>query len=73
MNRGEESIRYFRRATSLKTGWGDPYLKLGYIYLNSGDPKHAIAHFEKFLELSPDSSHGAAIKLLIKKLSKTLD
>jgi tetratricopeptide (TPR) repeat protein len=73
MDRGEESIRYFKRAAELKTGWGDPYLKLGYIYLNSGDPKNAVANFEKFLELSPDSHRSLAIKLLLKKLTKTLD
>jgi tetratricopeptide (TPR) repeat protein len=73
MNRGEESIRYFKRAAALKKGWGDPYLKLGYIYLNSGDPKNAVANFKKFLELSPNSHQAAAIKGLIKKLSKTLD
>jgi Tfp pilus assembly protein PilF len=73
MNRGKESIHYFERAAALKTGWGDPYLKLGYIYLNSGDPKSAAANFRKFLELSPHSYQTAAIKALIKKLSKTLD
>jgi tetratricopeptide (TPR) repeat protein len=73
MDRGKESIHYFERAAALKTGWGDPYLKLGYIYLNSGDPKSAVANFRKFLELSPNSHESTAIKALIKKLSKTLD
>jgi tetratricopeptide (TPR) repeat protein len=73
LNRGEESIRYFKRAAALKTGWGEPYLKLGFIYLNSGDPKSAVVNFRKFLELSPNSHQAAAIKALIKKLSKTLD
>jgi Tfp pilus assembly protein PilF/5-hydroxyisourate hydrolase-like protein (transthyretin family) len=73
LNRGEESIRYFKRAAALKTSWGDPYLKLGYIYLNSGDPKSAAANFRKFLDLSPNAHQAAAIKAFIKKLSKTLD
>jgi tetratricopeptide (TPR) repeat protein len=73
MNRGKESIHYFERAAALKKDWGDPYLKLGYIYLNSGDPKSAAANFRKFLELSPNSNEAAVIKALIKKLSKTLD
>jgi tetratricopeptide (TPR) repeat protein len=73
MNRGEESIRYFKRTAELKTGWGDPYLKLGYIYLDSGDPKNAVANFEKFLELSPYSHRSQEIKLLLKKFAKTLD
>lgn len=72
-NRGEESIHYFQRAAALKSGWGDPYLKLGYIYLNSGDPKSAAAHFRKFLELCPNCHEAPAINALIKKLSKTLD
>jgi tetratricopeptide (TPR) repeat protein len=73
LNKGKESIHYFKQAAALKTGWGDPYLKLGYIYLNSGDSKKAVANFRKFLELSPNSPDTAAIKALIKKLSKTLD
>lgn len=73
LNRGKEAIHYFERAAALKTDWGDPYLKLGYIYLNSGNPKKAAANFRKFLELSPNSHEAGAIKELIKKLSKTLD
>jgi len=73
MNRKEESIRYFNRAAALKTGWGDPYLQLGYIYLNSGEPDNAAVNFKKFLELSPDADESAAIKVLLKKLLKTLD
>jgi tetratricopeptide (TPR) repeat protein len=73
LNKGKESIQYFKRAAIFKTGWGDPYLKLGYIYLNSGDSKSAVANFRKFLELSPNSPDTGAIKALIKKLSKTLD
>jgi tetratricopeptide (TPR) repeat protein len=73
MNRKEESIRYFKRAAALKTGWGDPYLNLGYIYLNSGEPENAVTNFKKFLELCPNSNESAAIKALLKKLSKTLD
>jgi Tfp pilus assembly protein PilF len=73
MNRREESIRYFKRAAALKTGWGDPYLNLGYICLNSGEPENAAANFKKYLELCPNSDESAAIKALLKKLSKTLD
>ena len=73
MNRKEESICYFKRAAALKTGWGDPYLNLGYIYLNSGEPENAAANFKKFLELCPNSNESASIKALLKKLSKTLD
>lgn len=73
MNRGEESIHYFKRAAALKTGWGDPYQQLGYIYLNSGEPENAVTNFKKFLELCPNANESAGIKALIKKLSKTLD
>jgi tetratricopeptide (TPR) repeat protein len=73
LNKGKESIHYFKQAAALKTGWGDPYLKLGYIYMNSGDSKSAVANFRKFLELSPNSPEAGTIKALIKKLSKTLD
>jgi len=73
LNMGKESIHYFEQAAALKTGWGDPYLKLGYIYLNSRDVKRAVANFRKFLELSPNSPDAAAIETLKKKLLKTLD
>jgi tetratricopeptide (TPR) repeat protein len=73
MDQAEEAIYYFKQAAALKKDWSDPYLKLGYIYLNSGEPKVAVDNFERFLELSSNTSHKAAIKVLIKKLSKTLD
>lgn len=73
LNIAKESIHYFEKAAALKTGWGDPYLKMGYICLNSGDTKNAVANFRRFLELSPKSPEAAVIKALIKKLSKTLD
>ncbi len=72
-NRAEESLRYFERAVAFNPGWGEPHLKMGYIYLNTGDSTRAAERFEKFLELSPQSDQAAEIKTIIKKLSKRLD
>jgi len=64
---------FFKRAAEIKPGWGEPYLKLGYTYLNSGDTSSALRYFNRYLELAPDSSKKVEIGELIKKLSKTLD
>jgi tetratricopeptide (TPR) repeat protein len=67
-NKTREAIHYFQLAASIKPGWADPHLKLGYTYLNSGDYKSAVDSFNKFLELAPDSDQADTIKEVIKSL-----
>lgn len=67
-NKTREAIHYFKLAASIKPDWADPHLKLGYTYLNSADYKSAIASFNKFLELAPDSDQAGTIKEVIKSL-----
>jgi tetratricopeptide (TPR) repeat protein len=69
-NKTEEAIRYFKLAASIKPQWPEPYVKLGYTYLNSGDYKSAIESFEKFLEMAPDSDQADTIQEVIKSLKE---
>jgi tetratricopeptide (TPR) repeat protein len=66
----EEALHYFELAAQIKPGWSDPYLKLGYVYLNKGDNIKAIENLEKFLALEPDSPRSASAKEIIKQLKK---
>jgi len=67
-NKTAEAIKYFKLASTIKPNWGQPYLKMGYTYLNTADYKNAIASFNKFMELSPDSPDVPVIKELIESL-----
>jgi len=69
-NKTPEAIHYFKLAASIKPGWADPHLKLGYTYLNAGDYKNALDSFNKFLELAPDSDQADSIKEVIKSLKE---
>ena len=66
----DEAIHYFELATQIKSDWSDPYLKLGYVYLNKADNVKAIENFEKFLELEPESDRSATVKNIIYYLKK---
>ncbi len=66
----DEALHYFELAVQIKPGWSDPYLKLGYVYLNKGDNVKAIENLEKFLSLEPDSPRSASAKEIIKLLKK---
>lgn len=66
----EEAIHYFELSTQIKSDWGDPYLKLGYVYLNKGENTKALENFEKFLKLEPDSEKSASVQNIINLLKK---
>lgn len=69
-NKNEDAVKYFKIAAEIKPTWGDPHLKMGYVYLNLGDMKAAAASFEKFVELSPDHPEAATVKDLAKSLKE---
>lgn len=64
----EEALQYFHMAARLKSKWGEPHLKLGFIYMEAGNSKKARAHFQKFLKLSPQSDEAEAVQFLIETL-----
>jgi tetratricopeptide (TPR) repeat protein len=66
----DEAIQYYELAIKIKPGWGTPYLRLGYAYLNKGTYAKAIQNFEKYLEIEPESSEAPKVKSLLEQLKK---
>lgn len=66
----DDAIYYFELSTRIRPGWSDPYLKLGYVYLNKGNKEKAVANFQKFLELEPDSERSQTVRGILETLQK---
>jgi tetratricopeptide (TPR) repeat protein len=66
----DEALKYFGLASEIKPDWPDPYLKLGYVYLNKADYPSAIAKFEKFLTLEPEGERAALAKNILNAIKK---
>lgn len=66
----EEAIHYFELATQIKSDWGQPYLKLGYAYLNKGENNKAKKNFKRFLEIIPESPQAQSVQSIIEYLEK---
>lgn len=68
--KADKAIQYYKLAAERKPDWPEPYLKLGFAYLNTGDMASARASFEKVLEVAPDSPQAAAAKQTLASLPK---
>lgn len=68
----DEAIRYYEMAVSIKNDWPKPYLKLGSAYLNKADYAKAVANFEKFLALDPDSPEAPKVRRMIAEIEKII-
>jgi len=66
----DEALRYFELAAGIKPGWPDPFLKLGYVYLNKADNAKAIENFEKFLALETEGERAALVKNILGVIKK---
>jgi tetratricopeptide (TPR) repeat protein len=66
----DQAIRYFEMAAQIKPDWPDPYLKLGYVYLNKADNAKAAESFEKFLALEPEGERAAQAKNILAFIKK---
>lgn len=66
----DQAIRYFELAAQIKPTWPDPFLKLGYVYLNKGDNAKAAENFEKFLALEPEGERAALAKNILSFIKK---
>lgn len=69
-NKYDEALKYFEVARDIKPEWSIPYLKLGYVYSNTGDMKKAIENFKKFVQLDPENPETPVINELIKGLEE---
>ncbi len=68
-NDTDKAVEYYQKAIQIKPDWSEPYMKIGYAFLNKGDIAKAIGAFEEFLKHEPEGSEQAAIAQdLIKSL-----
>jgi tetratricopeptide (TPR) repeat protein len=66
----DEAERYFELAAKIKPDWPDPYLKLGYVYLNKGDMARAVEYLERFIKLEGDTPRSAQAQNIINTIKK---
>jgi tetratricopeptide (TPR) repeat protein len=66
----DDAIRYFTMATQIRPEWPDPYIKLGYVYLNKAENAKAIESFEKFLKLEPEGERAALVRNILNAVKK---
>lgn len=69
-NQVDKAIEYYKLATQIKPDWSEPYLKMGYAYLNKGDMKLAVNSFNDFLKFNTDPAQAEVVKGLIATLTK---
>ncbi len=69
-NKTDEALQYYGLAARIKPQWGDPHVKLGYVWLNKGDIAKAVESFNEFLRLDPQSDQAPAIQALVDSLKK---
>jgi len=66
----DDALKYFDLAAQIKPDWPDPYLKLGYVYLNKLDNAKAIEKLEKFLTLEPEGPRAAQAQNILNVIKK---
>jgi tetratricopeptide (TPR) repeat protein len=66
----DDAVRYFEIATQIRPEWPDPYIKLGYVYLNKTENAKAIESFEKFLKLEPEGERAALVRNILNAIKK---
>ena len=66
----DDALRYFELAAQIKPDWPDPYLKLGYVYLNKADNPKAVEKFEKFIALEPEGERAALARNILNVIKK---
>jgi tetratricopeptide (TPR) repeat protein len=67
----DKAIEYYQLAIQIKPEWSEPYLKIGYAYLNKGDMVKAVEQMKEFLKRDPESPQAPVVQSLIDSLSKT--
>ncbi len=66
----DKAIEYYQLAIQIKPEWSEPYLKIGYAYLNKGDMAKAVEQMKEFLKRDPESPQAPVVQSLIDSLSK---
>ncbi len=63
-----KAVEYYTMAAERKPDWPEPYLKLGYAHLNTGDMEAAAAAFEKVVEVAPDTPQAQMAQAALSSL-----
>jgi tetratricopeptide (TPR) repeat protein len=58
----------YLKALDKKPDFAEAHYNLGLLYSKTNEPKSAVTHLERYLELSPDSPNKDAVKNFLKKL-----
>ncbi len=66
----ERAVVAFEKALEINPNYAKAHLQLGYALLGLGKLKEARAHFEKFVELAPDSPEAKDARALASELPK---
>ena len=66
----DEAIKYLELSIQIKKDWSQPYMKLGYVYLNKGDFEKSLEYFNKFIEMDPENSDVPNVKNIIATIEK---
>jgi len=69
-NQTDKAIEYYQLAIQIKPEWSEPYLKMGYAYLNKGDMAKAVEQLKEFLKHDPESPQAPVVQSLIESLTK---
>lgn len=70
-NQTDKAIDYYQLAIQIKPEWSEPYLKIGYAYLNKGNMAKAVEYLNEFIKRDPESPQAPVVKSLIESLTKT--
>lgn len=66
----DQAAPHLRAASQLKPDWPEPFLKLGYLHMAKSENAEAVAQFEKFLALEPQSERAAQVKMILGTIRK---
>ncbi|MBN2206973.1 MAG: tetratricopeptide repeat protein [Candidatus Aminicenantes bacterium] len=66
----DEAARYFTMASQIKPDWPDPYLKMAYVHLNTGDMTKAAESLEAYLKLETNPEKAAQAKAILDSIKK---
>lgn len=58
----DEAIQAYQKAVEIKEDYPDPHMKLGATFQVLEDYEQAAAHFERYLELAPDSAQAKQVR-----------
>jgi hypothetical protein len=67
-NNIETAAEWYEKAASLDPNWEKPFFKLALVELNKGNMAGAKEHFQKVIDIAPDSEEGAQAQATLSAL-----